>query len=132
MNLPERLLLPDIQSQPDTRNTPIDAVGIRNARYPLTVISGGKPLPTVATLSMTVGLPAGTKSTHMSRFVELLEAQTEPLDQPGFRRMVLDMLERLGAGTGEIELAFPYSASRSAAPLVKSTACSSTVPGRGP
>lgn len=44
----------------------------------------------------------------MSRFVELLEAQAQPLDQRAFKFLVLHMLERLEARSGEIEMRFPY------------------------
>lgn len=114
MTAPARIALPDIQARPDTRNTSIDAVGIKGVRYPLTISSGGKSLPTIATLSMTVGLPALTKGTHMSRFIELLEAQTRPLDQGSFKRMVLDMLPRLRASYGTVEIQFPYFVTKTA------------------
>lgn len=109
MNAPEKIaLLPDIQSQVDNRDLRIDAVGINGVRYPMTVRSDKRLLPTIATLSMTVGLSAVTKGTHMSRFIELLEAQAEALDQEGFRTILLDMLERLEARSGSIEMRFPY------------------------
>ena len=57
---------------------------------------------------MTVGLPAVTKGTHMSRFIELVEAQTAALDLQGFRELVLEMLERLEARGGTVEMRFPY------------------------
>src|SRR5262245_50073067 len=81
-------LLPDVQSRVDERELPIDAVGIRSVRIPITVHSGWRTQPTIATLAMTVALPAIAKGTHMSRFVELLEEQTEALDQPGFQGLV--------------------------------------------
>jgi len=65
MNAPEKFPLPDIQSQRDTRNICIDAVGVKGVRYPVTISSAGKASPTVATLTMTVGLAATTKGTHM-------------------------------------------------------------------
>ncbi len=109
MNAPEKLaLLPDIQSQVDNRHLRIDAVGIKGVRYPITIRSDKRLQPTIATLSMTVGLPAATKGTHMSRFIELLEAQTEALDQEGFKAILLDMLKRLEAVSGMIEMRFPY------------------------
>ncbi len=108
MNAPERVVLPDIQSQPDTRNIRIDGVGIKDVRYPLMICSGGSATPTVATLAMTVGLPATAKGTHMSRFIEILEAQTGALSQRGFKSMVVAMLDRLGADSGAIEMRFPY------------------------
>jgi GTP cyclohydrolase IB len=115
MNAPEKIaFLPDIQSQVDNRDLRIDAVGINGVRYPMTIRAGKKLLPTIATLSMTVGLPAVTKGTHMSRFIELLEAQTEALDQNGFKAILLDMLERLEARSGAIEMRFPYFVKKTA------------------
>lgn len=108
MNAPERIGLPDIQSQFDGRNICIDAVGIKDVRYPVAVLSSSGVVPTIATWSMTVGLPAVTKGTHMSRFIELLEAQTGPLTQLRFRTAVFDMIERLDARSGTIEMRFPY------------------------
>jgi len=108
------LTLPDIQSRVDDRDVVIDAVGIKGVRYPMT-IRGEKGLQaTIATLSMTVGLAAATKGTHMSRFIELLEAQAAPLDQGGFKTLLLDMLARLEARSGSIEMRFPYFVRKSA------------------
>jgi len=109
MNAPERIaMLPDVQSRADSRDLPIDAVGIKRVRSPVTIRAGERLLPTIATFSMTVGLPAVTKGTHMSRFIELLELQTQALDQHGFKSLLLDMLERLDARRGTIEMRFPY------------------------
>jgi GTP cyclohydrolase FolE2 len=109
MNAPADLsFLPDIQSRPDNRDLRIDAVGIKGVRYPIKIRSGKKLLPTIATLSMTVGLAATAKGTHMSRFIELLEAQTQALDQKGFMNLALNMLERMDARSGAIEMRFPY------------------------
>jgi GTP cyclohydrolase FolE2 len=115
MNAPEKIFpLPDIQSQPDGRDLRIDAVGVKGVRYPVMVQSGAEPVPTVATFSMTVGLPATTKGTHMSRFIELLEARTQALDPAGFKHLVLDMLRRLEARSGAIEMRFPYFVAKAA------------------
>ena len=115
MNAPEKIaFLPDIQSQADSRELRIDAVGVCGVRYPMTIRAGTRLLPTIATLSMTVGLPAVSKGTHMSRFIELLEARTQALDQPGFKAILLEMLERLEARSGAIEMRFPYFARKTA------------------
>lgn len=115
MNTREKTsLLPDIQSRPDTRGLPIQAVGIKGLRYPVTVRSDGRDQGTVAGFSMTVGLDPSVKGTHMSRFVELLEARAATLDQDGFRAMLFEMLERLGAASGSIAMRFPYFISRRA------------------
>jgi GTP cyclohydrolase I len=106
--------LPDIQSRPDQRELRIDAVGIKGMRYPVTIRSGANEQAIVATFSMTVGLEAQVKGTHMSRFVELLEAYRRPLDQAGFQAMLEEMLERLDARSGAIEMCFPYFVRKSA------------------
>ena len=57
---------------------------------------------------MAVGLSAITKGTHMSRFIQLLEAQTNPLNPWRFETMLFDMVQRLQATSGMIEMKFPY------------------------
>ncbi len=115
MNAPERSLLPDIQSSVDERKIAIQQVGVKNVRYPITVVTAnGGALPTVANLTMTVGLPPEVKGTHMSRFLELLEAHDRAFTPPLFRNMASDMLRRLDAIDGEIRMAFPYFIRKSA------------------
>ena len=116
MNAPERIGLADLQSEVDCREIGIDAVGIKDLRCPIRILSNGWEVPTIARVSMTVALPASVKGTHMSRFVELLEMQEAALDQRGFRRVVRDMPGRLGAQTGAIEMRFPWFV-RKAAPV---------------
>lgn len=116
MNSPDLLLLADVQAQGDARNLHIDGVGVKGVRYPVTIRSAGSNVATVATLSLSVGLSASVKGTHMSRFIELLEAQTEALDQQGLKSMLASMLVRLDAQSGAIEMRFPYFF-RKAAPV---------------
>lgn len=114
MNAPERIDLPDIQSQLDSRGIGIDAVGVKGVRYPVTILAGESLVPTIATFSMTVGLSAFAKGTHMSRFIELIEMQNEPFSQRRFRAMTIDMLERLDTHSGAIEMRFPYFVQKAA------------------
>ena len=98
MNAPEHIFLPDVQSTADTRSLAIQKVGVKGLRYPLQIEgASGEPVATVATLAMTVGLPPEVKGTHMSRFVELLEARRGALTQDGVFRMLEEMLLRLDA-----------------------------------
>ena len=70
--------LPDTQNQTDIRDIPIDKVGIKNLKYPITVKDrDGGVQHTVATVAMTVDLPKEFKGTHMSRFVEVLMNKKE-------------------------------------------------------
>ncbi len=109
MNAPETFFLPDVQSTADIRRLAIQKVGVKGLRYPLQLATaGGEVVSTVANLTMTVGLPPEVKGTHMSRFVELLEGRRDALTQEGLYRMLDEMLLRLDATSGRIELGFPY------------------------
>lgn len=101
-------LLPDVQAQTDFREQRIDAVGVKSVRYPIAVNSGDRTFATIADFSMTVALPPEIKGTHMSRFIELLEARASNLDQAMFCAIVFEMIERLGARSGRITMCFPY------------------------
>ena len=115
MNAPDKFLLPDIQSVVDTRSIAIDRVGVKAVVHPLKLrMASGEVQATVVTADMYVGLSKDAKGTHMSRFLEILQSQHEPMDAHGFRRMMDRMLHRLGASRGHIELSFPYFISKKA------------------
>lgn len=98
----------DVQSSPDVRNLPINQVGIKDLRLPLLIASQEGAQPTIARLTMTVALPAEQKGTHMSRFVALMEAQTEPLSAAKLQALTQEMLTLLDAKAGKIRAAFPF------------------------
>jgi GTP cyclohydrolase FolE2 len=105
----ESIWLPDVQALADSRAMAIDCVGIKGLKYPITVRGlDGRAQPSVAEFDMYVALPPEVKGTHMSRFIELLEATTEAFDYSTVRRLLRDMVDRLGATEGEIEIRFPY------------------------
>jgi GTP cyclohydrolase IB len=109
MNAPDHFFLPDVQSTADTRRLAIQNVGVKGLRYPLQLATAsGEIMNTIANLTMTVGLPPEVKGTHMSRFVELLEGRRGALTQDGLFAMLEEMLLRLDAASGRIELVFPY------------------------
>ncbi|HRF05303.1 GTP cyclohydrolase FolE2 [Accumulibacter sp.] len=113
MNAPDHFFLPDIQASTDQRQLAIHKVGVRGLRYPLALLdAAGKVQNTVARLALSVALPPELKGTHMSRFVELLEEKRAPLNVNRLLRMLDEMLLRLDAQSGEIELAFPYFISK--------------------
>ena len=117
MNAPEMLVLPDTQALPDSRRLAIQKVGVKDLRYPIAVRTRAEAAqPTIARWTMAVGLPHDVKGTHMSRFVEVLEAWDTPLDVAGARDLTRAMLARLGADSGHLDVAFPYFI-RKAAPV---------------
>jgi len=108
-------VMPDVQSTPDTRQIPIQRVGVKAVRHPLTVRTpGGEAQPTVGTWNLDVHLPAEQKGTHMSRFVALLEENKAPLEPATFRNMLAAMLTKLEAEAGRIEVSFPYFVNKTA------------------
>ena len=99
----------DVQSQPDTRNIPIDEVGIKNLRYPITVLDRREGRQaTVATINMYVDLPHNYKGTHMSRFVEMLHLLKAEISLKRFAELLDQMKKHLNAASAHIEITFPY------------------------
>ena len=104
--------VPDVQGRADERHIAIDRVGIRGIRHPLRVKTGnGGVQHTVGIFSMSVKLREDVKGTHMSRFVELLEAERASqisLDTIELQALLQRMVAKLGVDVGHIEIAFPY------------------------
>jgi GTP cyclohydrolase I len=107
--------IPDVQSSPDTRHLAIDRVGVKAIRHPAKIQerSGGSQ-NTVAHFNMYVGLPHHFKGTHMSRFVAILNSHEREISPDTFRQMVREMVKKLEAESGHIEMAFPYFVSKKA------------------
>jgi GTP cyclohydrolase I len=57
---------------------------------------------------MYVRLPQHFKGTHMSRFVAILNAHERELTVKSFQAMLEEMIEKLEAQEGHIEMTFPY------------------------
>jgi len=107
--------MPDVQSSEDPRKIAINKVGIKSIRHPVKVSdrSGGAQ-HTVATFNMYVGLPHNFKGTHMSRFVEILNNHEREISVESFEPMLRQMVDRLEATTGHIEMSFPYFINKTA------------------
>ena len=109
MNQRANLPIPDVQATPDGRRLAIDRVGIKSIRHPMRIAErAGGVQHTVATFDMYVGLPHQFKGTHMSRFVEILNAHEREVTVDTFRLMLREMVKKLEAETGRIEMRFPY------------------------
>ena len=99
----------DIQSQPDFRKIPIDKVGIKNLRYPITVRDRRDGFQhTIANINMFVDLPHDNKGTHMSRFVELLHLLRPDVSLEKFSVILENMKKHLNAASAHLEMTFPY------------------------
>jgi len=102
-------VMPDVQSYHDARQIAIDKVGIKAIRHPIRVADkNGGVQHTIATFNMYVYLPHHFKGTHMSRFVEILNSYEREFSVESFEAMMRQMVERLEAKSGHVEMSFPY------------------------
>jgi len=119
----------DTQNQRDYRKIPIDKVGIKNLRYPITVRDRRDGFQhTVASINMYVDLPHEYKGTHMSRFVEMLHLIRPEVSLERFSVILEQMKQHLNAASAHLEMTFPYfiekKAPVSASPGLMDYSCS--------
>lgn len=111
----------DVQSRPDVRGIPINQAGVSDLRYPIVVLDRArKEQHTIAQVSMSVSLPHHFKGTHMSRFIETLNASRGEVTMRTLPAILRDLKTRLEAESSRIELRFPYFIERSA-PVSRAT-----------
>jgi len=88
---------------------PIDRVGVKNLRYPVSVLDRqNKVQHTVASISMDVNLPHHFRGTHMSRFIEILNAHHRELHIDKVSDILQQMKHHLEAEEARMEIRFPY------------------------
>ena len=107
--------LPDIQSLSDDRNIPLDQVGVKNLRWPITVLDRRKGKQrTIATVNIYVNLPHNYRGTHMSRFVEVLNEYRDT-DWLSRTTEILEQVRKIhDAGEAFMEITFEYFIEKSA------------------
>src|SRR5271170_7032690 len=97
--------LADCQSQPDSRQLRIDKVGVRGLMHPIEVRDKQhETQATVARLSLLVDLPKDFKGTHMSRFVEVLNAHGRLIHVENLPLMLHELQKKLQAQVAHIEV----------------------------
>jgi GTP cyclohydrolase IB len=112
----KRLRAPDLhdkQNERDFRKLRIDKVGVRGLRFPIQVRDKTHAFQnTVATIGMFVDLPHQFKGTHMSRFVEVLNAHGNIIHVENINEILQAMQKKLNADTAHLEIEFPYFLSK--------------------
>jgi GTP cyclohydrolase I len=99
----------DIQSQSDTRDIPLEKVGVRGVEYPVQVLDkANKTQYTTATADLFVNLPHNFKGTHMSRFIETFHKYYQHLSHRNFLAMLEEIREKLDAERSFGVLRFPF------------------------
>jgi GTP cyclohydrolase I len=101
--------LHDKQSEPDHRELRIDKVGVRGLLFPIQIRDKAKSLQnTVATIGMFVDLPKEFKGTHMSRFLEVLNAHGSVVHVENITDILYAMQKKLHSSTSHLEMEFPF------------------------
>jgi GTP cyclohydrolase I len=112
----KRFAAPDLhdkQNEPDYRKLRIDKVGVRGLRFPIQVRDKAHVFQnTVATIGMFVDLPHHFKGTHMSRFIEVLNAHGNSVHVENIYNILQAMQKKLNAATAHLEIEFPYFMSK--------------------
>ena len=99
----------DIQNEEDTREIPLQKVGVKNVKYPVTVLDKEKKLQSsTATVNLFVNLPHNFKGTHMSRFIEVFHKYHKDLSMNNFLEMLEEIRTKLDAQRAFGRITFPY------------------------
>src|ERR1700690_448995 len=99
--------LHDKQSERDHRDLRIDKVGVRGLRFPIQVRDKARAVQnTVATIGMFVDLPKEFKGTHMSRFLEVLNAHGHVVHVENINDVLHSLQKKLHAATSHLEIEF--------------------------
>ncbi|HNU52879.1 MAG TPA: GTP cyclohydrolase FolE2 [Verrucomicrobiota bacterium] len=101
--------LEDKQNERDHRKLRIDKVGVRGLRFPIQIRDKAHSVQnTIATIGMYVDLPQEFKGTHMSRFIEVLNAHGSMVHVENIPDILQAMQRKLHARAAHLEMEFPY------------------------
>jgi GTP cyclohydrolase I len=107
--------MPDIQSQQDLRDIPLQKVGVRGLEYPVRVLDRASKIQhTTARADLFVNLPQRFKGAHMSRFVEIFHKYHTNLSHKNFLAMLEEIREKLDAQCSFGTLSFPFFVEKTA------------------
>lgn len=99
----------DKQNERDHRQLRIDKVGVRGLRFPVQVRDKAHSVQnTIATIGLFVDLPKEFKGTHMSRFIEVLNAHGSVVHVENITDILHAMQIKLNAATAHLEMEFPF------------------------
>ncbi|MBN2543163.1 GTP cyclohydrolase I FolE2 [bacterium] len=110
----------DVQKQKPVFEIPINKVGIRRLKYPISVLDKNNDHQnTVADVSMFVDLPKNLRGTHMSRFVEVLNQYRGEITYKELKPILEKVCETFNSDCAHLEMTFPYFIEKEA-PVSKS------------
>jgi GTP cyclohydrolase IB len=102
----------DVQGLADTRGIALQQAGVKGVEMPITLLQkDGNTQVVAASATMSVGLPATDKGTHMSRFVlQLSEWSKDKVLSLNLREFLEETKARLSASSARLALDFKYYA----------------------
>jgi GTP cyclohydrolase I len=107
--------LNDVANERPEAQIPIDRVGVKGVRLPVRVLDRERDhQDTIATVDMSVDLPAHFRGTHMSRFVEILYGYRDNVNYRTMAYILREMVARFDAARAHIVIAFPYFVEKAA------------------
>lgn len=100
----------DLQNQNDTRQIPLEMVGIKDIALPLLMpTKSGKPQNVTGLVSFFTDLPHNSRGTHMSRFVEILYRNSRNhLTFQQLKHIASEAKKELKAENAYLEVSFTY------------------------
>ena len=99
----------DVQKHAPEVPIPMDRVGVRGVKVPLWARDRANlKQRTVASVDLSVDLPASFKGTHMSRFVEAIENWEGEISYKSVRGLLAVIRDRLEACRAQVCFHFPY------------------------
>ena len=115
MPLEGEVFMVDVQSMKDERRIPIQKVGVKGVRYPITLKDKAERIQhTTAVVNLYADLPHHFKGTHMSRFIEVFEESRSDLSMPSFLKMLQKVRSELESETAYSDIHFPYFVQKTA------------------
>ncbi|MEE9457226.1 MAG: GTP cyclohydrolase FolE2 [bacterium] len=101
--------LNDVANERPAAEIPIDRVGVKGVRLPVRVLDREREYQdTIATVDMSVDLPAHFRGTHMSRFVEVLYGYRDNVNYRTMAYILREMVSRFDAARAHLVIGFPY------------------------
>ncbi|HHM05881.1 MAG TPA: GTP cyclohydrolase I FolE2 [Gammaproteobacteria bacterium] len=105
----------DVQGQNAARRIAINKVGIKDIRHPIRVPGpGGRMQHGVGVFSMYVNLAPAHRGTHMSRFIQLLNAGEHVVSVAAMHQLLENISTTLNASQAYAEVRFPYFVNKQA------------------
>lgn len=99
----------DIQNLQDSREVPLQKVGVKCVKYPVSVLDKTKKIQnTTAKVNLFVNLPHNFKGTHMSRFIEVFHRYHNDISMKNFLDMLEEIRQKLDAERAFGRISFPY------------------------